>query len=107
MIIALLRHTSIGDASAQTKSTAERLLDILERHEAWMLDHAELCASACFVFMRIIADGNAKPGQPEVRRRMIAFCVRLLRQRFAACATIGRDLVRLLMVRCRHDGATA
>ncbi|KAF0295626.1 Integrator complex subunit 3 [Amphibalanus amphitrite] len=91
----LMRQIVGGDVSPKNIWLAESLLDIYVENRAWLEKHSFLVASAVYSYLRIMEDHFA-PQFQALRQKETTFVVQLLRERFADCMIIGRDLVRLL-----------
>ncbi|KAL9987150.1 hypothetical protein ACROYT_G001407 [Oculina patagonica] len=92
---ALLRQISGGDNSPSNVWLAENVLGLLNSNRAWLEKNPMLLATAVYTFIRLLEDHEAPPFK-NLRQMEIEFCSSLLRERFADCIPIGRDLVRLL-----------
>lgn len=92
---ALLRQISGGDNSPSNIWLAENVLGLLNNNRAWLEKNPVLLATGVYTFLRLLEDHEALPFK-TLRQMEIEFCSSLLRERFADCVPIGRDLVRLL-----------
>ncbi|XP_068694256.1 integrator complex subunit 3-like isoform X2 [Montipora capricornis] len=92
---ALLRQISGGDNSQSNVWLAENVLGLLNSNRFWLERNPVLLATAVYTFLRLLEDHEAAPFK-NLRQMEIEFCVSLLREKFADCIQIGRDLVRLL-----------
>eukprot|EP00698_Gefionella_okellyi_P026074 TRINITY_DN9831_c0_g1_i1.p1 TRINITY_DN9831_c0_g1~~TRINITY_DN9831_c0_g1_i1.p1 ORF type:complete len:828 (+),score=194.25 TRINITY_DN9831_c0_g1_i1:67-2550(+) len=90
----LLRHIIGGDLSTANVTHIQHMLALLAKHLDWIPDG--LAASAVFTYLRVMQD-HAKPVFESLVKAEADFCSKLLRQRFAACAVLGRELIRLLL----------
>ncbi|ONK77505.1 uncharacterized protein A4U43_C02F7280 [Asparagus officinalis] len=100
LLISLLRQISGGDFSEPNLWLCVKLLEIFDQNWDRLLDEQPLVLkSAVFVFLRLLSDHYRLVGignLDDLKRLEADFCVKALRQRFALCMKIGRDLVRLL-----------
>jgi integrator complex subunit 3 len=106
LVAALLRRVPFhGDA---------RLLELLAERASFLADEEpQLLASAIFAFLRLLAKNRLAPfpssvecndceecknamNLEECRKKVMPFCVAMLRDHFPVCALVGRDLVRSL-----------
>ncbi|GLH05303.1 Integrator complex subunit 3 homolog [Gryllus bimaculatus] len=91
----LMRHAVGGDVSSKNINLIEALLDIYQDNRTWLDKFPVLIASVVYTFLRLIED-HSSPALNALRQKEVTFVVTLLRERFADCLVIGRDLVRLL-----------
>lgn len=91
----LMRHAAGGDVSPRNINLIESLLDIFQEYKSWLEKFPVLIASVVYTFLRLIEDHGA-PHLAALRHKEVTFMLTLLRERFADCLVIGRDLVRLL-----------
>lgn len=91
----LMRHAAGGDISSRNIQLIESLLDIYQEYKSWLEKFPVLIASVVYTYLRLIED-HGLPSLAALRQKEINFMVTLLRERFADCLVIGRDLVRLL-----------
>jgi len=103
---ALLRQISGGDNSPSNVWLAENVLGLLNSNRSWLEKNPMLLATAVYTFLRLLEDHEAAPFK-NLRQMEIEFCLSLLRERFADCIPIGRDLVRLLQNVARIPEFTA
>lgn len=61
----------------------------------WLDKHPDQLRAAVVTFLRLLEDHNY-PTLTSLKQREVTFVVSLIRERFAECMMIGRDLVRLL-----------
>lgn len=61
----------------------------------WLEKHPVLLSSMVYNYLRLVED-HCSPQHSLLRQKEVTFLVSLLRERFADCLVIGRDLVRLL-----------
>ncbi|XP_075922994.1 integrator complex subunit 3 isoform X3 [Petromyzon marinus] len=92
----LLKQIAGGDTSPKNIWLAETVLDLLTDYREWVLKNSLLVSMTVYTFLRIIVDHNGSPALTTLRQKEVDFCITLLRERFADCTMIGRDLVRLL-----------
>ncbi|KAJ7365820.1 Integrator complex subunit 3 [Desmophyllum pertusum] len=71
------------------------LMEPASPSKAWLEKNPMLLTIAVYTFLRILEDHEAPPFK-NLRQMEIEFCSSILRERFADCIPIGRDLVRLL-----------
>jgi len=93
LCLALLRQARGGDVTQENLFLLDNLLELLQRHHDWLDRTPQLVATAAYSYLRLLADHGRFD---LLRQKEVAFCVRLIRERFAECATVGRDLVRAL-----------
>ncbi|XP_074594263.1 integrator complex subunit 3 [Brevipalpus obovatus] len=94
-VINLLRQIAGGDVSAKNIWLAEKMIDLLQDNRSWVDKHSLLIAISVYTYLRLIVDhGNINLS--NIRQKEIVLCISLLREKFADCIAIGRDLVRLL-----------
>jgi integrator complex subunit 3 len=91
----LLRNVGGGDLSPRNLALAGRMLDILERHRAWLYRAKAFVPVVLYAFLRLAAD-HAGPALEELRTAEIRLCAQLLTDRFDDCLALGRELLRAL-----------
>uniref|UniRef100_A0A1B6L0J6 SOSS complex subunit A homolog n=1 Tax=Graphocephala atropunctata TaxID=36148 RepID=A0A1B6L0J6_9HEMI len=91
----LMRHAAGGDVSPRNIALVDYMLDTFVENRTWLEKHPVLLSSMVYNYLRLIED-HAAPQFVALRQKEISFVVTLLRERFADCMVIGRDLVRLL-----------
>lgn len=91
----LMRQIAGGDVTPKNIWLAEHLLDTFIENRLWLEKNQFLVASVVYTYLRLIVD-HVNPQFNSLRQKEVDFCVSLLRDRFADCLIIGRDLVRLL-----------
>lgn len=91
----LMRHAAGGDVSPRNINLIESLLDMFIEYKSWLEKFPVLVASVVYTYLRLIED-HGSPALANLRQKEISFMVTLLKERFADCLVIGRDLVRLL-----------
>ncbi|XP_048513843.1 integrator complex subunit 3 isoform X2 [Athalia rosae] len=91
----LLRHAAGGDTSQKNVFLIDALLDIFQENRPWLDKFPFLIASIVYTYLRLIED-HTTPHLAALRQKEVSFMVSLIRERFADCLVIGRDLVRLL-----------
>lgn len=91
----LMRHAAGGDITKRNIDLIESLLDIYIEYKSWLEKFPMLIASVVYTYLRLIED-HGLPSLAALRQKEITFMITLLRERFADCLVIGRDLVRLL-----------
>jgi len=96
----LLRQVSGGDLSPGNVWLAEQLLDIMQTNVVWLDEKPSLFTVALYTYLRLLPDHTMAASKVQalnaLRQKEISFCVRLLREKFHECISIGRDLLRLL-----------
>lgn len=95
VIFNLFRQIPGGDISSRSVWLAENLLILLSEHRPWLDKNPLLVATCVYNYLRLIVD-HVNPQLKDLRQKEIDFSITLLRERFADCMMIGRDLVRLL-----------
>ncbi|KAL3279677.1 hypothetical protein HHI36_017183 [Cryptolaemus montrouzieri] len=91
----LMRHAAGGDVSPKNLTLTESLLDVFIEFRGWLDKFPFLIASVVYNYLRLIEDHNA-PSLTNLRHKEVDFIINLLREKFAECLVIGRDLIRLL-----------
>lgn len=91
----LLRQIAGGDVSAKNIWLIENSLDLLIENRSWLEKHPLIIATVVYTYLRLIED-HVNPHFNNLRQKEVDFCICLLREKFAECLLIGRDLVRLL-----------
>ncbi len=91
----LLRQITGGDISPKNIWLAETMLDIFIENRLWLEQTQILVASVVYTYLRLIAD-HSNSLLAKLKQKEVEFCSSLLKERFADCICIGRDLVRLL-----------
>ncbi|XP_042903927.1 integrator complex subunit 3 isoform X2 [Parasteatoda tepidariorum] len=92
----LLRQIAGGDLSTKNLWLTEALLDTFIEHRIWVEKFSVLIATIVYTYLRLIED-HIWPKFNLLRQKEIDFCISLLREKFAECLIIGRDLIRLLL----------
>jgi integrator complex subunit 3 len=95
---ALLRQIAGGDLSSGNVWLASQLLDVMVSFEQWVYERPQVFTMALYTYLRLLADHlmGKSAALNELKQKEIAFCTKVLRERFQDCLMIGRDLVRLL-----------
>lgn len=98
LCLSLMRCIGGGDMSDWNIWLTGQMLDVLRSNWSWLVEHSALLTGALFTFLRLLPDHfmSKSPIVSELRQDEVAFCVKILRDRFRDCLVIGRDLVRLL-----------
>ncbi|KAL0081191.1 integrator complex subunit 3 [Phycomyces blakesleeanus] len=97
--LCLLRQIRGGDTSQSNVMLCDQMLRLCDLHKSQLDAYPRVIATAAYTFLRTLTDH--RPSQlVALQQREIRFVVSLLREKWAACSTIGRDLVRVL-----HDVA--
>ncbi|KAJ1820330.1 hypothetical protein LPJ56_003458, partial [Coemansia sp. RSA 2599] len=99
IVMNLTRQMRGGDVSAGNIRHCRQMLALLETHYDWLTEWPALVATAVYAFGRLMLDHGRVP---DLRDQESRFAARLLRDRFADCAMVGRDLVRMLQDVARH-----
>ncbi|XP_025077829.1 integrator complex subunit 3-like [Pomacea canaliculata] len=95
LCLGLLRQIIGGDISAKNIWLAESMLDIFVENRPWLDKVPQLLATVVYTYLRIIVD-HGSSAFLMLRQREVELCVSLLREKWAECMQIGRDLLRLL-----------
>lgn len=93
VIFNLLRNIAGGDVSSRNIALAESMLDLVNDHRLWIEKAPHTLATVLHTFLRLIVDHQSFP---SLRQKEVNLCISLIRERFAECMVIGRDLIRLL-----------
>ncbi|GER46962.1 integrator complex subunit-like protein [Striga asiatica] len=100
LLVALLRRIYGGDFTEENLWLCLEMLCLFSGERAILLEEQpSILTGALYVFLRLLADHCRASGMPKVeslRKMEIDFCVKMLRENFSMCLTIGKDLVRLL-----------
>lgn len=98
LCLALLRRIAGGDLSQGNVWLALELLHVLHSNWGWVIANPGLVTGALFTYLRLLPDDCRSRSQllNVLKKNEIDFCVRILRECFQNCLSIGRDLVRLL-----------
>ena len=91
----LLRQIAGGDVSVRNISLTEIMLKILSDNMTWLDMNPKFIPMVVYTFLRVIMDHHPPP-LLNLRQREVTFCIKLLREKWAECQVIGRDLVRFL-----------
>lgn len=91
----LMRQAAGGDITKRNIELIESFLEIYIEYKSWLEKFPMLIASVVYTYLRLIEDHGLQ-SLTTLRQKEITFTVTLLRERFADCLVIGRDLVRLL-----------
>lgn len=91
----MFRNILGGDQSEGNIALCEALLDILIELRPLYEGNVNLMSFSIFNYLRLLAEHHA-PHFEGLRRKEIAYCIGLLRDRFTDFTHIGRDLMRLL-----------
>ena len=89
----LSRNIAGGDLSTENVNLTESLIDLVIEHRTWLEKFPTIQAAILYTFLRLILDHQTKN---SLRQKEVTFCISLLREKFAECMLIGRDLIRLL-----------
>ncbi|KAH9619228.1 hypothetical protein KSS87_005785 [Heliosperma pusillum] len=100
LFVSLLRQIVGGDFSDGNLWLSHEMVNLLLAKWDLILDEAPVVLGyGLYNYLRLLADHYRLPRSPkstELKRREIGFCVKVLREQFSLCVSIGRDLVRLL-----------
>ncbi|XP_065334012.1 integrator complex subunit 3 isoform X2 [Cloeon dipterum] len=98
LCLIILRCIPGGDISPRNLQVADFMIDVFNQNRNWLDTIPFLIASVVYTYLRLIDDHGGIHSQnlTHLRQKEVALCVKLLRERFNDCITIGRDLVRLL-----------
>ncbi|KAK7115612.1 hypothetical protein V1264_001450 [Littorina saxatilis] len=99
----LLRSIVGGDTSSRNIWLIETLLDTFLDHRPWLeksQSPRDLVASVVYTYLRLIVD-HKESAFSMLRQREVELCITLLREKWAECLVIGRDLARLLQLVAR------
>ncbi|XP_034230084.1 integrator complex subunit 3 [Thrips palmi] len=91
----MLRLCAGGDLSPRNITHIDQILLAFENNRVWLDKHPDQLRAAVVTFLRLLEDHN-HPTLTSLKQREVTFVVSLIRERFAECMMIGRDLVRLL-----------
>jgi integrator complex subunit 3 len=94
----LVFQVASGDLSTGNVWLATQLLDVMLSYEQWLYEKPHLFTMALYTYLRLLADHTIgkSPILNDLKQKEIAFCTKVLRERFQDCLMIGRDLIRLL-----------
>nr|GMD66580.1 integrator complex subunit 3 isoform X1 [Ipomoea batatas] len=100
LLVALLRQIVGGDFSEGNLWLCSEMVSVFVNKWDCILEEEPLILTyGLYVFLRVLADHSRLCSDPRLdvlKRLEIEFCVRVLREQFALCLKIGRDLIRLL-----------
>ncbi|KAJ2688040.1 Integrator complex subunit 3 [Coemansia spiralis] len=96
LVLALVRQMRGGDVTMANFWLVSQMLGLLEANYAWLVGHSTVVAMCAYAFARLALDMGTRAAPAGLRDRCSEFAVRLIRERFADCAVVGRDLVRVL-----------
>ncbi|ELU13363.1 hypothetical protein CAPTEDRAFT_91018, partial [Capitella teleta] len=91
----LCRQIAGGDVSPKNIWLTEAVLDFVTEYRSWIQKSPATISIALYTFLRVIEDHNAAEFA-VLRQKEVTFCVLLMREKWADCMVIGRDLARLL-----------
>lgn len=91
----LMRQIAGGDITPKNVWLAESVLDILSEYRSWSDKYPGLIPMTVYTYLRVIVDHTGQLFH-TLRQREAEFTATLLREKWADCMVIGRDLVRLL-----------
>nr|CAG4643757.1 EOG090X0205 [Lepidurus arcticus] len=91
----LMRQVAGGDVTPKNLWLADNLIDVFMEHRSWLDKYPILIASVVYTFLRLLED-HVAPGLVAFKQKEVTLVSVLLREKFADCLVIGRDLVRLL-----------
>lgn len=103
LYLLLLRQVVGGDLSPRNVWLAENLLDIFIENRSWLEKSPsprDLVPSVVYTYLRLIID-HKESSFSILRQREVELCISLLREKWAECMVIGRDLVRILQLVAR------
>ncbi|KAG0344649.1 Integrator complex subunit 3 [Podila humilis] len=89
----LLKQIRGGDISPGNVQHAENMISLLNSHLQWVYTNPILIAYSCYTYLRILLDHSR---YQSLRQQEVAYCAKLLRERFRECCEVGRDLIRAL-----------
>ncbi|KAK5884175.1 hypothetical protein CesoFtcFv8_020430 [Champsocephalus esox] len=95
VLMTLLKQIAGGDISSKNLWLSENVLEILLDQKEFVLKNGMLIAMSVYTYLRLIVDHGA-PNLLILRQKEVDYCISMLRDKFAECQIIGRDLVRLL-----------
>ncbi|KAJ2728813.1 Integrator complex subunit 3 [Coemansia sp. BCRC 34962] len=96
LVLALVRQMRGGDVTMANFWLVSQVLALLESNYEWLVAHSTVVAMSAYAFARLALDMGTRAAPAGLRDRCSSFVVRLVRERFADCAVVGRDLVRVL-----------
>eukprot|EP01018_Ginkgo_biloba_P035542 Gb_23780 [translate_table: standard] len=98
LCLSLLRRIVGGDLTQGGVWLALELVHVLQSNWGWVTANPGLLTGALFTYLRLLPDHyrSKSPLLNALKKNETEFCIRVLRERFQECLTIGRDLVRLL-----------
>nr|CAG4651625.1 EOG090X0205 [Triops cancriformis] len=91
----LMRQVAGGDVTPKNLWLADNLIDVFLEHRTWLDKYPILIASVVYTYLRLLED-HVAPGLAALKQKEVTLVAALLREKFADCLVIGRDLVRLL-----------
>ena len=104
MCTALLRQIVGGSYKESNIALCEFVVDVLYKQRAWVLKHPDLVPAVVYVCLRLAADhyGARASASPisaritELMTREATLAALLLRDQYASCRILGRELLRAL-----------
>ncbi|KAL8567155.1 hypothetical protein ACOMHN_033057 [Nucella lapillus] len=103
LYLLLLRQVVGGDLSQRNVWLAENMLDIFVENRPWLEKSSsprDFVPSVVYTYLRLIID-HRESAFSVLRQREVELCITLLREKWAECMVIGRDLVRILQLVAR------
>ncbi|CDW56316.1 integrator complex subunit 3 [Trichuris trichiura] len=92
----MFRWCLVGDLSARNLWLVDTMLNLLLENRPWMDKNINVIPHAVYSFLRLIPDHLGETYE-ALRQKETHFCISMLRERFAECSVIGRDLIRILV----------
>nr|GMD72767.1 integrator complex subunit 3 isoform X1 [Ipomoea batatas] len=100
LLVALLRQIVGGDFSEGNLWLCSEMVSVfLNKWDCILEEEPLILTYGLYVFLRVLADHSRLCSDPRLdvlKRLEIEFSIRVLREQFALCLKIGRDLIRLL-----------
>lgn len=91
----LMRQIRGGDTSQANAILCDSILRLFELHKSWLDTNPKIIPIVVYTFLRVIADHRSSHLQ-QLQQKEIRFVHALMREKWAHCVPIGRDLVRVL-----------
>ncbi|KAG0184656.1 Integrator complex subunit 3 [Apophysomyces sp. BC1034] len=93
--LCLLRQIKGGDITQPNILLCEQMLKLLITRRAWLDMYPRVIATVVYTFLRLIPD-HRPTHLSGLQEKEVRFVVGLLREKWVACCSIGRDLIRAL-----------
>eukprot|EP00898_Chlorokybus_atmophyticus_P005504 jgi/Chlat1/5955/Chrsp4S06291 len=95
-VLAKLAQQNAPETDVLLQIIMRQVVELLRSEQPWWFEKPAFVSMVLYTLLRLLPDHARAPALAEFRAHEAALCVQILRERFADCMSIGRDLVRAL-----------